>query len=232
MTAHYRDVADHGDGAEPAIAAQAGFMASDGPGAYRRGPKRVFDLVAVAVALPAVLPVILLLALLVALDGRRPFYCQTRLGRGGRVFRMWKLRSMVWDADRRLATHLEAYPAARAEWESTQKLKSDPRVTRFGRLLRKSSLDELPQIWNVVKGDMSLVGPRPMMPEQRALYPGTSYFDLRPGITGLWQVSERNETSFAERARFDNDYARQVSFVTDLRLLVATVRVVLRATGY
>jgi lipopolysaccharide/colanic/teichoic acid biosynthesis glycosyltransferase len=102
----------------------------------------------------------------------------------------------------------------------------------MGRLLRKSSLDELPQLWNVLVGDMSLVGPRPMMPAQQVLYPGRAYFRLRPGITGPWQVSHRNETTFAARAGFDAEYERDLSFVTDTRLLFATVRVVLRATGY
>jgi exopolysaccharide production protein ExoY len=234
MTAHYRDLTDNGDrsGRVLAVAAPADLLGTEGGRAYRNGLKRAFDLAVVLAALPAVLPLVLLLALLVALDGGRPFYVQTRLGHGGRVFRMWKLRSMVWDADARLRAHLDACPTARAEWESTQKLKRDPRITRFGRLIRRSSLDELPQLWNVLKGDMSLVGPRPMMPGQRALYPGTAYFDLRPGLTGPWQVSERNATSFADRARFDAEYDRSLSFVTDLRLILATIRVVLRATGY
>lgn len=200
-------------------------------GLYRGLPKRALDVALVLLAAPAVLLVIALLALLVALDGARPFYVQERLGRGGRIYRMWKLRSMVPNADVRLAAHLESDPRARAEWDRDQKLREDPRVTRLGRLLRKSSLDELPQVWNVLKGDMSLVGPRPMLPEQRPLYPGTAYFRLRPGITGPWQVSERHETGFAERARFDAAYEREVSLRTDLRLLVATARVVARCTG-
>ena len=122
--------------------------------------------------------------------------------------------------------------AARAEWDASQKLRDDPRITRVGRILRRTSLDELPQLWNVLRGDMSLVGPRPMMPSQRSLYPGRAYFALRPGLTGLWQVSKRNEASFAERASFDDDYYRRLSFALDARVLVATVRVVLRATGH
>ena len=95
---------------------------------------------------------------------------------------------MVVDAERRLAEHLAGDPAARAEWDTTQKLKNDPRITPIGRLIRKSSLDELPQLWNVLRGDMSLVGPRPMMPDQTALYPGRAYYALRPGLTGFWQI--------------------------------------------
>ena len=151
---------------------------------------------------------------------------------GGRSFTLWKLRSMVPDADTRLREHLSADPAARAEWDRTQKLMDDPRITRMGRFIRKCSIDELPQLWNVLRGDMSLVGPRPMMPEQASLYPGISYFALRPGITGTWQVSARNASSFAERARFDSDYYRSVSLGTDLGILLATVRVVVRGTGH
>ena len=139
---------------------------------------------------------------------------------------------MVHNADASLEMHLAADPAARAEWDLTQKLKNDPRITRFGRILRKSSLDELPQLWNVFRGDMSLVGPRPMMPSQSSLYPGQAYYRLRPGITGMWQVSARNESSFAERAGFDADYDNTISFKTDMGLLWATVRVVLRGTGH
>ena len=123
-------------------------------------------------------------------------------------------------------------PEARLEWNSTQKLKADPRITRLGRLLRKTSMDELPQLWNVLIGDMSLVGPRPMMPSQRSLYNGTAYYALRPGITGPWQVSERNEVEFSQRAEFDREYEENVSLLTDLRLLVATTQVVIRGTGY
>ena len=199
---------------------------------YRNGLKRLFDLLAIIVTVPVTVPLIALLAVLVRLNGDHSFYSQARIGRGGRVYTMWKLRSMVMEADAALDAHLATDPAARTEWDRTQKLKSDPRITRFGRILRKASLDELPQLWNVFKGDMSLVGPRPMLPEQRQLYPGQAYYRLRPGITGMWQVSARNESSFAERAGFDADYDRTVSLGTDLGLLAATVRVVLRGTGH
>jgi lipopolysaccharide/colanic/teichoic acid biosynthesis glycosyltransferase len=139
---------------------------------------------------------------------------------------------MVPGADALLEYHLRKNPEARREWDETQKLKNDPRITRIGAFLRKSSLDELPQLWNVLRGEMSLVGPRPMMVDQRTLYPGTAYFDLRPGITGLWQISERNETSFAERAVFDNRYLASLSLSLDVSILLRTVSVVLRGTGY
>ena len=199
---------------------------------YRGGLKRALDVTLVLLVLPAVLLVILLLAVTIACDGGRPLYTQTRLGLGGLPFRIWKLPTMVPSADARLQAYLEQHPAARAEWDATQKLRNDPRITRVGRILRRTSLDELPQLWNVLRGDMSLVGPRPMMPSQRSLYPGRAYFALRPGLTGLWQVSKRNETSFAERASFDDDYHRRLSFALDARVLAATVRVVLRATGH
>ena len=201
-------------------------------GLYRNFFKRVFDLFLVLLTALPMLLLVGLLALLVARDGGRPFYSQLRVGRGGRTYRMWKLRTMQADADSALAAHLEADPAARTEWDLTQKLKHDPRVTRFGRLLRRSSLDELPQLWNVLTGDMSLVGPRPIMVDQTALYPGLSYAELRPGITGLWQISERNESSFAERAVFDDAYDDALSFGTDLRILMGTAGAVLRGTGY
>ncbi len=201
-------------------------------GVYERVFKRWLDLTLILLAAPFVLPVVLLLALLVRRDGGPAFYVQDRVGLDGRVFRLWKLRTMEVDADARLAAHLATDPALRAEWESSQKLKNDPRVTPLGRLLRKISLDELPQLWNVLKGDMSLVGPRPMLPEQRALYPGRAYYRMRPGLTGPWQVSDRNQTSFAGRAEFDAEYARRMSLATDLTILLLTIWVVLRGTGY
>ena len=240
MTLHYEDLSSfqcEAESAEKKIVALAhvdriDLAAASGGGVYRLVFKRTLDIALVVLSLPFVVMVIALLALLVALDGGRPFYSQNRIGLNGRVYRMWKLRSMVVDADNKLEAHLAANPAARAEWDLTQKLKADPRITRFGRILRKSSLDELPQLWNVLKGDMSLVGPRPMMVSQQAIYPGTAYYRLRPGITGSWQVSDRNESSFAARAKFDIDYDCKLSLRTDLKILMATARVVMRATGH
>jgi exopolysaccharide production protein ExoY len=201
-------------------------------GLYKRSLKRAVDCAFVLLAAPIILPLVLLLALIIRLDGGPAFYCQDRIGKSGRIFRIWKLRSMTVGADRLLQAYLAANPSARAEWQSTQKLKNDPRVTPIGRLIRKNSLDELPQLWNVLKGDMSLVGPRPMMPDQVPLYPGQAYYGLRPGVTGFWQISRRNGTTFAGRAAYDNHYDRRMSLTTDLRVLFATVWVVLRGTGY
>jgi exopolysaccharide production protein ExoY len=201
-------------------------------GPYRRVFKRLVDVTVIAMAVPIVAPLVAGLAIGVALKGGQPFYSQLRVGKGGRTFRMWKLRSMVTDADARMAGYLGANPAAQAEWDATQKLRNDPRITPFGRFLRRSSLDELPQLWNVLTGDMSLVGPRPMMPVQQGLYPGDAYYLMRPGITGYWQTAGRNRTTFAARAAFDAAYEAHVTLRTDVQILARTVGVVLRGTGY
>jgi exopolysaccharide production protein ExoY len=194
--------------------------------------KRLFDLAFVAfIALPVVV-VLGILALLVATDGHSPFYVQKRLGRHGKVFRMYKLRSMVPNADKVLAAYLDSNPAARLEWDRDQKLKNDPRITAVGRLIRKTSLDELPQFFNVLKGDMSVVGPRPMMCSQKDLYHGTEYYEMRPGITGAWQTSVRNESSFEQRVEYDRDYFYKLSLKTDIKIVLRTFGVVLRATGH
>ncbi|UMA63286.1 sugar transferase [Roseivivax marinus] len=199
--------------------------------AYRRGAKRCLDVVLVLLAAPTALAIVLGAALLVALDGHNPFFSQIRVGRNGRHFRLWKLRSMVPDAEALLERHLENCDVARREWTEKQKLTNDPRVTRTGAFLRKTSIDELPQLWNVLVGQMSLVGPRPFMANQAGLYPGKAYFRLRPGITGNWQVSDRNASTFAARARFDDEYDRALSLVGDVRILAQTVAVVFRCTG-
>lgn len=229
MTAHCPDIAEE---ARPARVPAVEWHRQKQFGLYRSILKRGIDVLAVLLSLPVILPLLAVLALAISLDGHSPFYRQKRLGRNGRIFTLWKLRSMVAGAEALLDAHLSADPAAREEWTLTQKLKKDPRITAIGRILRKSSADELPQLWNVLRGDMSLVGPRPMMPDQAPLYPGTAYYALRPGITGSWQVSVRNDSSFADRARFDTNYERQVSVATDFAILLATVRVVLRGTGH
>jgi lipopolysaccharide/colanic/teichoic acid biosynthesis glycosyltransferase len=198
---------------------------------YDRFFKRAIDITVVLVTLPISLSLIGLLAFLVRLDGGKAFFSQPRVGRGGRMFTFWKLRSMVPNADRRLEEYLAHNPAARVEWNETQKLRNDPRVTRIGRLLRSTSADELPQLWNVLIGEMSLVGPRPMLPEQVPLYPGKAYFELRPGMTGFWQISDRNACSFAGRAVHDARYASNVSLGVDVMVLFKTLGVVIRGTG-
>lgn len=201
-------------------------------GLYSRLLKRPLDIALVLLALPIILPVAIFVLIAVAIDGGSPFYTQTRLGKSGRHFRMWKFRSMVRNADQQLETYLASNPAAREEWNSTQKLKRDPRITSIGRFIRKSSLDELPQLWNVLRGDMSIVGPRPMMVDQAVQYPGADYYHMRPGVTGLWQITDRNDSTFAERATFDAQYARSLSLRNDVMILRKTFGVVLRCTGY
>jgi lipopolysaccharide/colanic/teichoic acid biosynthesis glycosyltransferase len=229
MTIHFNGISDKADRLSSGVADAALTRKRDW---YWSFGKRALDLLLVGLAAPIVVPVVLVLALMVALEGGRPFYTQSRVGRGNRAFRIFKLRTMVVDAEARLARHLEIDAEAKAEWDAHQKLVDDPRITRVGRFLRRTSLDELPQLWNVVIGDMSLVGPRPMMLEQRAMYPGSAYYSLRPGITGPWQVSDRNAVEFRSRAVFDQRYFHDVSLLTDLRLLVQTVRAVLRCTGH
>lgn len=202
------------------------------PRPYATLVKRILDVALVLAALPVVLPVILVLAALAASDGYTPFFSQPRIGKNGRRFQMLKIRTMVPDAEARLTQHLAENPEAAAEWHRAQKLRNDPRITRAGRFLRRSSLDELPQLWNVLIGDMSLVGPRPMLPQQRALYPGNAYETLRPGITGLWQVEARNSTSFADRATFDTKYANKISLKTDIQILAKTLNAVINQTGH
>lgn len=208
------------------------LMAKPAQSFYRDVFKRALDLTLVLIAALPVLMVMVVLAAVVALDGKSPIYFQKRVGRNGRTFRMVKLRSMVANADQLLEQHLASNPAARAEWDRDQKLKNDPRITKIGRIIRKTSLDELPQLWNVLTGEMSLVGPRPMMVEQKALYPGSAYYALRPGLTGFWQTSARNESSFADRASFDTAYMRELSLATDIKVLIRTVGVVMNATGH
>ena len=217
---------------QPADQPQAeGAVATAPHGFYRRGFKRVLDVTVILAAAPVVLPIVAGLAIMVARNGGRPFFSQIRVGKGGTPFRMWKLRSMVNDADARMEAYLAENPEARAEWDSNQKLRNDPRVTRFGQFLRRSSLDELPQLWNVLTGDMSLVGPRPMMLNQQSLYPGDAYYKLRPGITGFWQTAGRHKTTFAARAEFDAAYEADLSLMTDVRIMARTVGVVLKGSG-
>lgn len=203
-------------------------------GRWPRLLKRLIDLSGAGLGLVALAPLLGSLALLIRLDSPGGvFYRQTRLGRHGRPFQLLKFRTMVPQAEAHLALLLVSDPLLRAEWEAHQKLKSDPRLTRLGRWLRKLSLDELPQLWNIWVGEMSLVGPRPMLPEQRAMY-GENFpaiTQLQPGLTGLWQVSGRNETTFAARAALDYEYLQNWSLWLDVFILLKTVKVVLFSHG-
>lgn len=230
MTIHLKDFPEAGAGLTVAPL-QSGTV-KPRKSFYKAYGKRTVDIILILFAAPFILPVVAVIALMATAGGASPFYFQRRIGRGGKIFNLVKIRTMVPNAEAALETHLASYPAARQEWDSSQKLKNDPRITPVGHFLRRSSLDELPQLWNVLKGDMSLIGPRPMMVDQQKLYPGTAYYALRPGISGAWQVSDRNESSFADRATFDTEYHTNLSFKTDLSILVRTVGTVIRCTGY
>jgi Undecaprenyl-phosphate galactose phosphotransferase WbaP len=168
-----------------------------------------------------------------ATDSGPILFRQTRVGKDGKYFGCLKFRTMVCDADATLREHLARDDAARREWEETQKLKSDPRITRIGAFLRKSSLDELPQFLNVLAGDMSLVGPRPIVPSETVRYGDylEYYLAVRPGITGLWQVSGRSMTTYAERVSLDARYVQNWGLLRDFAILAMTVPVVLTRRG-
>ena len=196
--------------------------------------KRGLDVTVAATALFLLLPLLLLIALLVwAGDGKAPIFRHTRLGRDGRTFGCLKFRSMVTNGEAVLAAHLAADPEARAEWAETHKLTNDPRITPIGQVLRKTSLDELPQLWNVLRGEMSLVGPRPIVAAEVARY-GRAFqtcFAVPPGVTGLWQVSGRSDTSYAERVALDLDYASRWRLRRDIAIMLRTIPAVLAQRG-
>ncbi len=196
--------------------------------------KRIFDLAIAFGGAFLLLPILGVLYLAVRLTSSGPvIYGQRRLGLQGRTFMAWKFRSMAVDADEVLQDHLDRDPELRAEWRRDHKLRNDPRVTRVGRFLRKTSLDELPQIWNVLRGEMSLVGPRPIVSAEIEKY--GKRFDLyckvRPGITGMWQISGRNDTTYDARTQFDEYYVRNWSVWLDLYILIRTVKTVALSEG-
>lgn len=173
-------------------------------------------------------------AMVLITTGGPAIYRHGRMGRGGREFKCLKFRSMVTNSEEVLRHLLETDPAARAEWDATFKLKNDPRITRFGRFIRKTSLDELPQFWNVLVGDMSLVGPRPVVRKELEQYYGLYapvYGSVRPGITGPWQVGGRSDLSYSERVALDTQYVHNRSFWGDVGLLLKTVKVFISHKG-
>lgn len=197
--------------------------------------QRCMDLTLAMLCLLVLWPVMLAAAMLVLLSGPGPvLYSQRRFGRNGEIFRCFKFRTMQADADRRLHELLESSPAIRAIWKKDRKLRDDPRITYFGRFLRRYSIDELPQLFNVVRGDMSIVGPRPLATDEAHFYADAfaTYCSLKPGITGPWQVSGRNQISFEGRAQLDCEYARTKSLGQDFRIILRTIPVVLHGTGY
>ena len=196
--------------------------------------KRALDVLGAGALLLFLSPLFLILALLVRADGGSAFFAHRRVGRGGESFGCLKFRSMVMDSQARLEALLASDPAARAEWEATRKLKNDPRVTKIGRFLRATSLDELPQLINVLRGEMSLVGPRPVIQSELDSFYGAAampYMSVRPGITGLWQISGRSDTSYAERVALDMAYVARASLWQDIKILVRTPIAVLSRRG-
>lgn len=201
---------------------------------WSRGLKRAADLAITLTGGLLALPLIATIVLLVRLGSAGPiFYGQERIGRHGRRFRAWKFRTMVVNADEVLENYLASDPHLRAEWEANHKLKVDPRITWIGKFLRKTSLDELPQLWNVLRGEMSLVGPRPIVLAEIDKYADDYeyYVDVLPGITGLWQVSGRNNTTYPERVALDAYYVKNWTLWLDLYILVSTIRVIVFREG-
>ena len=196
--------------------------------------KRIFDVLGAASGLVVLSPLFILLALLVKFsDKGRVFYGHRRIGRNGEVFACLKFRTMVENGDEVLAMYFAKNPSAREEWNATRKLQNDPRVTRVGAVLRKLSLDELPQIFNILRGDRSIVGPRPVVKDELDLYGNSAGFYLksRPGLTGLWQISGRNDVSYGTRVAFDRQYVENWSFAEDLKIIAKTVPAVLSSRG-
>lgn len=199
-----------------------------------RFAKFLIDLIATLLGGCIILPMILIIAILIKLDSPGPiFYRQTRIGQGGQHFRAWKFRTMVQNADLALKDYLEKHPELREAWLNDHKLRYDPRVTRIGRFLRRTSLDELPQLWNILRGEMSLVGPRPIVDEEIARYGDKFllYTKVVPGLTGLWQVSGRNNITYQERVNLDAYYVRNWSVWLDVYILMRTVWVVITGEG-
>jgi Undecaprenyl-phosphate galactose phosphotransferase WbaP len=196
--------------------------------------KRMLDLFIVIISSLIVVPLGVIIALIIRIDSPGGvFYSQDRIGKGGKTFKMWKFRTMVSDANLELKSFLANNPDATVEWDQSQKLRNDPRITRVGRLIRRLSLDELPQFWNVLRGEMSLVGPRPFFSEQRDYYGlvYNLYIQVLPGMTGLWQVSGRNDVRYDKRVRLDEYYVRNWSIWLDIYIIIKTIWTVLRGEG-
>ncbi len=193
--------------------------------------KRIFDVTAAFAGLIVMAPIMLFVALLILVTMGRPIcFAQQRVGFRKSPFRCFKFRTMVPDAQERLAQYLAENAEAAAAWRDTQKLKHDPRITWLGHILRKTSLDELPQLWNILRGEMSCVGPRPVVTSELARYGAyeEEYAMAKPGLTGVWQVSGRSNTTYAHRVNCDRFYVRQWSFGLDLMIIMRTIPAVMR----
>jgi exopolysaccharide production protein ExoY len=203
-------------------------------GVHYRLVKRLLDILIVFSFLPCLLPLFLIVAAIVRLSSPGPIlYRQKRIGRFGREFYMWKFRSMYVNGDEILRNYLQVNPEAAREWTQSRKLKMDPRVTRLGSLLRRTSLDELPQFLNVLAGSMSLVGPRPIVSAEKAQYRDGYFFytSAKPGLTGLWQVSGRSNLAYHQRVALDEEYIRRWNLALDIQILWRTAGVVWDSRG-
>jgi lipopolysaccharide/colanic/teichoic acid biosynthesis glycosyltransferase len=201
---------------------------------YTKYGKRLFDVVLALILLPLLTPVMLVIALGIAHRGH-VIFAQERVGRGGDVFRMYKFRSMRVGAEAYLEELCASDPALALEWELNQRLDPDPRVTKLGHILRRTKLDELPQIVNILRGEMSFVGPRPFIPPQQEMYDAcprsAAYYNLRPGVTGLWQLESECDKRFVVRAQYDADYAADCGAALDWTLLLRTAIVPFKMSG-
>lgn len=203
-------------------------FSDDGGYFYRSIGKRIFDLTVVLIMLPALLPIMVIIAIFISRDGYSPIYMHKRIGYKGRSFRSYKFRTMVPDADKVLMDIIGRDVNARLEWMTNYRLTNDPRFTRIGLFLKKTSLDELPQALNVLKGEMSLVGPRAMSLDEARLYKSKVYYNMKPGLTGLWQISNRNYSTFATREVYDKAYSERMSFSVDVSIIANTFRAIAR----
>ncbi|MGV3510865.1 MAG: sugar transferase [Novosphingobium sp.] len=232
---HYRDL---GDGPYPRARRRLATVAFKAPvpaiGAWEAGLIRAFDVVSASLLLVAMLPFLVLLAIALQIDSPgRLFFVQMRVGAKGVMFPCLKFRTMVANADEVLARQLEQCQASREEWANDFKLRNDPRVTRLGRIVRRLSLDELPQLLNIICGHMSVVGPRPIVRAEIERYGRffASYCSVKPGLTGLWQVSGRNDVTYHERVMLDVQYVENKSFLADIAIVMRTIPAVAMAKG-
>ena len=204
-------------------------------GFYARFGKRYLDISLCIIGLPIVVLILATVWIIGQFLGGKVLFTQKRVGKDGKIFNCFKVRTMEINADQILAELCTTNPKIASEWNKYQKLKNDPRISRWGAFLRKTSIDELPQVFNVLRGDMSVVGPRPFMVSQEDLYRkngGDHYFSLRPGITGKWQVYDRGKTSFVSRVDYDQMYASEMSLALDLQTILKTFKIMLKLSGH
>lgn len=196
--------------------------------------KRFFDLLFTLPLLPLMILLFTLIAFIIKITSRGPvIFTQERVGRNGKLFKIYKFRTMHCNAERELKKILKKNPQAQKEWQEKRKLKNDPRITKIGKILRKTSLDELPQFINVIKGEMSIVGPRPYLPSEIKDIQDYSHIILSvpPGITGLWQINGRSNTTFQERVELDCQYVNNFNLSLDIKIILKTIKVVLKGEG-